>query len=71
MNLKDMVKGDKFVDFVCYKDSALWYCTECGFENLVPISDIGNATFLTRDRAMLFMRYLRKHMAMLEQAKAA
>lgn len=71
MDLKDMVKGDKVVEFVHYKDSELWYRTECGFEFPVPIGDTGNATFLARDRAMLFMRYIRKHVAMLEQAKAA
>jgi hypothetical protein len=71
MNIKEMVKDGKTVAFIYYKDSELWYQTECGFEFPVPITDTGNATFLARDKAMLFMRYIRKHISMLEAAKAA
>jgi len=71
VNLKEMVQGGRHVQFVHYKDSELWYETECGFQFPVPISDTGNATFLARDRAMLFMRYIRKHIAMLEEASIA
>lgn len=35
----------------------------------VPISDIGNATFNRSDKGILFMRYIRKHIAL--QADAA
>jgi hypothetical protein len=68
--LKEMVNNDKKVHFKFYRDGQLWYSTECGFEFPVPISDIGNATFLCEDRAMLFMRYIRKHLALIEEAKA-
>jgi hypothetical protein len=68
--LKEMVHNDKKVHFKFYRDGQLWYSTECGFEFPVPISDIGNATFLCEDRAMLFMRYIRKHLALIEEAKA-
>lgn len=67
--LKEMVSGDKQVKFTHYRHGELWYTTECGFEFPVPISDIGDATFLASDRAMLFMRYIRKHMGLIEQAK--
>lgn len=63
MNIKDLVKGDKVVSFVKYGDGVLHYSTDCGFVFPVPVSDIGDATFLARDRAMLFMRYLRKQLA--------
>ena len=60
-DLKDHVKGD--VEFVRYHDGNLWYeVIATGLEFPVPTSDIGNATFLCRDRAMLFMRYIRKHL---------
>lgn len=60
-DLKDHVKGD--VEFVRYRDGNLWYeVIATGFEFPVPTSDTGNATFLCRDRAMLFMRYIRKHL---------
>lgn len=61
-DLKEHVKGQ--VSFEYYRDGNLWYVTESGFKFPVPIDDIGNATFLARDKAMLFMRYIRKHMAL-------
>lgn len=65
--LKEMVKGK--VNFTHYIDGNLWYKTEVGdFEFPVPISDIGNATFLSVDKGMLFMRYIRKHLKTLEEA---
>lgn len=70
INLKDMVKGDKLVKFVKYLDGNLYYKTECDFEFPVPISDIGNATFLAEDRAMLFMRYIRKHIDLIEMGRS-
>ena len=33
------------------------------------MDDTGTATFLPEDKAMLFMRYIRKHIAFLENAK--
>jgi hypothetical protein len=67
------------VHFQCYRDQALWYQTESGtrpdgvvqpgFNFPVPIDDIGTATFLNVDKAMLFMRYIRKHLEFLKNAK--
>lgn len=71
MNIKDMVKDQKKVRFSFYRDKELWYKTECGFEFPVPISDIGNATFLAEDKAILFMRYIRKHIEMIEKERAS
>lgn len=61
-SLKDMVI-DKRVVFTRYFDGDLWYKTECDFEFPVPIKEVGTATFLANDKALLFMRYIRKHMA--------
>lgn len=69
MDIKSMVSNDKKVSFKYYRDGTLWYITECGFLFPVPISDIGNATFHAEDRAMLFMRYIRKQIALVEQAR--
>lgn len=65
----EMVEDNKKVHFSWYRDGELWYVTECGFEFPVPISDIGNATFMASDRAMLFLRYIRKHVEAIEKAK--
>lgn len=46
---------------------SLWYKTEANLLFPVPISDIGNATFLAKDKAILFMRYIRKWLESLKQ----
>lgn len=78
MKLKEIIASGNLVRFDRYHDGQLWYnvVTE---ENVgdwrflmnfpVPISDIGNATFLAEDKAILFMRYIRKHLETQEKAK--
>lgn len=39
----------------------MWYITDFGDEFPVPISDMGDATFLPEDKASFFMRYMRKY----------
>jgi hypothetical protein len=67
-SIKDMVNNGKQVKFTHYIDQNLWYITECGFEFPVPITDTGNATFLAQDKAMMFMRYIRKQITTLTEA---
>lgn len=66
-NIKDHISG--FVHFVCYGKGELWYRTDSGLEFPVPISDTQDGIFLAKDRAMLFMRYIRKHLANIEAGK--
>lgn len=68
MNIKEMVK-DKTVKFSFYKEGELWYTTECGFEFPVPISDTGTGIFNSEDKALLFMRWIRKQINVIEEAK--
>ena len=68
MSIKEMVAG-KTVKFVRYQRKELWYVTECGFEFPVPIEDTGDAAFQSQDKAMLFMRWIRKHQEMLALAQ--
>jgi hypothetical protein len=68
MNIKDMVKNKK-VGFSFYRDNQLFYRIEDGFEFPVPINDVGNATFLAEDKAILFMRWIRKHIDTIDRAK--
>src|SRR5262245_11367343 len=70
LSVKDMVKDNKQVIFSHYKEGELWYRTEDGFEFPVPVADVGSATMLAQDKALLFMRYIRKHVAMLDRARA-
>jgi hypothetical protein len=60
MNIKDLVRDGKLVRFTRYRQNHLYYQTETGFEFPVPLSDAGDATFLAEDKAILFMRYIRK-----------
>ena len=61
-DIKEMVRNNKKVTFIFYRQKELWYKTECGFEFPVPIDDTGNGVFLNEDKAMLFMRYIRKQL---------
>ncbi len=70
-SLKEMIVNNQKVKFSFYRDGQLWYETECGFRFPVPITDAGTATFLAEDRAILFMRYIRKQMATLDNARLA
>lgn len=69
-NIKDMVKDNKRVKFCYYRHEELYYITECGFMFTVPISDTGDATFLAEDKAMLFMRYIRKQIEAIKRDNA-
>ena len=74
MNLKDMVARGKKVRITSFCSGQLWYRTEEGFEFPVPVTDrkeVGNATFLAEDKAIYFMRYIRKHMQFLDDARKA
>ena len=58
MTLKDHIKGN--VEFQYYRDGQLFYITETALVFPVPIEDTGKGTFLRTDKAMYFMRYIRK-----------
>lgn len=67
-DLKELVKGE--VTFEFYRDHNLYYRTGNGVLVFpVPIDDIGNATFLFKDKGILFMRYIRKFLAVIEKEK--
>lgn len=59
---------DKKVFFVRFQDGNLWYRGENGFEFPVPITDAESGAFLAEDKAVHFMRWIRKHIEMLNQA---
>ena len=68
-DIKSMVKDGKKVNFVFYRSGELFYTTECGFEFPVPIHDTGNGIFKAEDKAILFMRYIRKHIVNIENER--
>ena len=68
-NIKEMVIDNKKVRFLHYKQKELWYVTETGFEFPVHIDDVGDGIFKAEDKALLFMRWIKKHIKMLEDAR--
>jgi len=71
MDIKAMVGGGRKVRFRSYREREFWYETECGFIFPVPLDDVGGAEMLAQDKAILFMRYIRKHAALIEGARFA
>jgi hypothetical protein len=64
MDIKEIVK-DNEVRFAKYKQGFAYYTVRVsseGFDYIfpVPLSDIGDATLLATDKAMMFMSYIRK-----------
>lgn len=69
MDIKQLYVTQEKVTFTHFVDGEFWYVTASGFAFPVPLADIGNATLLASDKATLFVRYIRKYLALLEQAK--
>jgi hypothetical protein len=61
-----MIENGKKVKFVSYREGEFIYSTECGFDFPVPLADVGKATLLSEDKAILFLRYIRKHVESLQ-----
>lgn len=66
MKLIDLVKNQE-VHFMFARETQLWYKTTSGFAFPVPFEDMGKGTFLRDDKAIYFMRYIRKHLAKVEE----
>ena len=66
MTIKELVNG-KTVTYQYYRSGNLWYITSDNFLFPVPISDVGEATFFKEDKAILFMRYIRKYKEEIER----
>lgn len=61
-NIKDLVKNNT-VQFIRFREGNFYYRVSANgkaYDFPVPLDDIGNATLLYQDKAMLFMRYMRK-----------
>ena len=65
MNIKEIVK-DNTVRFVRYRQGVAYYGvkvpSEGDFIFPVPLDDIGDATLELEDKAIMFMRYIRRAM---------
>ena len=68
-SLKDMVKDNKHVKFSFYRDGEIWYETECGFSFPISGDDLKGAIFPAEDKALLYMRWIKKQLKTIEDAK--
>lgn len=68
--LKEMVNNGQKVRFLYYRDRELWYSTACGFEFPVPVDDTGTGIFLHEDKAILFIRWIRRHRQVIEEGRS-
>ena len=64
MNIKEIVK-DNTVRFLRYRQGHAYYAVTVSEEETeyyfpVPLEDIGDATLEAEDKAIVFMRYIRK-----------
>ena len=64
MDIKDIVK-DNTVRFLRYRKGVAYYVVRVPAEDAsytfpVPLDDIGDATLQAEDKAILFMRYIRR-----------
>lgn len=78
MKLTAQMFDGNHVFFQYYRDGSLWYTFTYAEDNPariveflfpVPISDTGTATFNQMDKAILFMRWIRKHAATIAEAQ--
>ena len=62
MNIKDIVK-DNIVYFDYYRSGTMYYLVrvnEINYSFPVPLDDVGNASLLRKDKAITYMRWIRK-----------
>jgi hypothetical protein len=68
MNITELVRN-KQARFVHFREGNFIYQTEDGFQFPVPLTDIGTATLLAEDKAIFFMRWIRRHLEVMEPAQ--
>lgn len=69
IDLKKHVEGN--VNFSFYRAGYLWYKTDSGLEFCVPVSeaDDNSATFMAQDKAIYYMRWIRRYLEQKEIAE--
>ena len=62
MKIIDHVKDNQQIHFDFYRDGILYYKTDTGMIFEIPISDTKGGMFLRDDKALNYMRWIRKQM---------
>lgn len=66
VSVKELVQNKNKVRFNFYRAGHFWYNVSNGsdvYSFPIPAEDIGNATLLAEDKAITFMRWIRKAIA--------
>lgn len=61
MNITQIVKN-KNVHFVHFREGHFLYETDDGFQFPIPLVDVGKATLPAEEKAIYFMRWIRRQM---------
>jgi hypothetical protein len=62
MNIKDIVKDNK-VYFLFYRQQHMYYGVDVGEEKFmfpIPLEDVQTASLFAKEKAIIYMRYIRK-----------
>jgi len=68
LNIKDHIK-DRKIKFKFYRMGILYYETELGLVFEIPISDTGTGLFPSEDKAINYMRWIRKQIVKNKEGK--
>jgi len=65
MDIKDLIYNGNTVHFAFYRQQYFYYNVlssryNCHYQFPVPLDDIGTATLKSQDKAITFMRWIRK-----------
>lgn len=69
MSITDHVKGR--ARFVHARAGHLYYRTDSGLEFPIPFTEMDDATFLSEDKAIFFMKWIRKFLKTVEAGNIA
>lgn len=70
--LSDHVGNKQIAVFQRYVAGVLWYETDCTyFEFPVPADELDGASVKAREPASMFIRWIKRHMSMIEREKTA
>lgn len=70
VNVKEHVNNGKRVKFKFFRNGTLYYRTERGLLFEIPSSETGDAVFKDEDKALLFMRWIRRQLEANEKGRA-
>ncbi len=68
--IKELVSPDVTAIFIKAYAGNLWYTTsKHDFKFPIPYNEMGDGIFKREDKAIVFMKWIRKHLELLKQAK--